>query len=32
VVLGTLVLSSGEPLVMPAEEMAEMGMEATPAP
>ena len=32
VVLGTLVLASGEPLVMPAEEMAEMGMEATPAP
>ncbi len=31
VVLGTLVLSSGEPLLMPAEEMAEMGMEATPA-
>jgi quercetin dioxygenase-like cupin family protein len=32
VVLGTLVLSSGEPLVMPAEEMAGMDMEATPAP
>jgi quercetin dioxygenase-like cupin family protein len=32
VVLGTLVLTSGEPLLMPAEEMAEMGMEATPAP
>ena len=32
VVLGTLVLASGEPLVMPAEEMAGMGMEATPAP
>ena len=32
VVLGTLVLTSGEPLLMPAEEMAEMGMEATAAP
>jgi quercetin dioxygenase-like cupin family protein len=32
VVLGTLVLTSGEPLLMPAEEMAEMDMEATPAP
>jgi quercetin dioxygenase-like cupin family protein len=32
VVLGTLVLASGEPLVMPAEEMAGMDMEATPAP
>ena len=32
VVLGTLVLASGEPLLMPAEEMAGMGMEATPAP
>ena len=32
VVLGTLVLTSGEPLVMPAEEMAGMDMEATPAP
>ena len=32
VVLGTLVLTSGEPLVMPAEEMAGMEMEATPAP
>ena len=32
VVLGTLVLTSGEPLLMPAEEMAGMGMEATPAP
>jgi quercetin dioxygenase-like cupin family protein len=32
VVLGTFVLTSGEPLLMPAEEMAEMGMEATPAP
>ena len=32
VVLGTLLLASGEPLVMPAEAMAEMEMEATPAP
>jgi quercetin dioxygenase-like cupin family protein len=32
VVLGTLVLTSGEPLLMPADEMAEMDMEATPAP
>ncbi len=32
VVLGTLVLASGEPLVMPADDMAAMGMEATPAP
>jgi quercetin dioxygenase-like cupin family protein len=32
VVLGTLVLTSGEPLLMPAEEMAGMGTEATPAP
>src|SRR5918998_4174517 len=32
VVLSTLVLSSGEPLLMPAEEMAGMGTEATPAP
>jgi quercetin dioxygenase-like cupin family protein len=31
VVLGTLVLTSGEPLLMPTEDMAEMGMEATPA-
>ena len=31
VVLGTLVLTSGEPLLTPTEEMAEMGMEATPA-
>ena len=32
VVLGTLVLTSGEPLLMPAEEMAGMATEATPAP
>ncbi len=32
VVWGTLVLTSGEPLLMPAEEMAGMDMEATPAP
>jgi hypothetical protein len=32
VVWGTFVLTSGEPLVMPAEEMAGMGTEATPAP
>jgi quercetin dioxygenase-like cupin family protein len=32
VVLSTFVLASGEPLVMPAEEMAGMDMEATPAP
>ena len=32
VVLGTLVLTSGEPLLMPAAEMAGMGTEATPAP
>jgi quercetin dioxygenase-like cupin family protein len=32
VVLGTLVLTSGEPVIMPAEEMAGMDMEATPAP
>jgi hypothetical protein len=32
VVWGTFVLTSGEPLVMPADEMAGMGMEATPAP
>lgn len=32
VVLGTLVLASGEPLLMPVEEMAGMEMEATPAP
>ncbi len=32
VILGTLVLASGEPLIMSAEEMAGMGMEATPAP
>src|SRR5687768_2984695 len=32
VVLGTLVLASGEPLLMPAEEMAGMSTEATPAP
>ena len=32
VVLGTMVLASGEPLLMPADEMAGMGMEATPAP
>ena len=32
VVLGTMVLTSGEPLLMPAEEMAGMDMEATPAP
>jgi quercetin dioxygenase-like cupin family protein len=31
VVLGTLVLESGQPLLMPAEAMAGMGMEATPA-
>ena len=31
-VFGTLVLSSGEPLLMPAEEMAAMEEEATPAP
>ena len=32
VVFGTLVLTSGEPLLMPAAEMAAMEMEATPAP
>jgi quercetin dioxygenase-like cupin family protein len=32
VVWGTLVLTSGEPVVMPAAEMAGMDMEATPAP
>jgi hypothetical protein len=32
VVWGTFVLTSGEPLVMLADEMAGMGMEATPAP
>jgi quercetin dioxygenase-like cupin family protein len=33
VVLGTLLLTSGEPLLMPAEEeMAGMNMDATPAP
>jgi quercetin dioxygenase-like cupin family protein len=32
VVLGTMVLTSGEPLLMPAEEMAGMDMAATPAP
>jgi quercetin dioxygenase-like cupin family protein len=32
VVLGTLVLTSGEALLMPAEEMAAMEAEATPAP
>lgn len=32
VVHGTLVLNSGEPLLMPAEEMAGMAMEATPTP
>jgi quercetin dioxygenase-like cupin family protein len=32
VVWGTFVLTSGEPLLMPADEMAAMGMEATPAP
>lgn len=32
VVLGTLVLTSGEPLLMTAEEMAGMAMEASPAP
>ena len=32
VVLGTLVLTSGEPLLMPTEEMANMATEATPAP
>jgi quercetin dioxygenase-like cupin family protein len=32
VVLGTLVLTSGEPLLMPAEVMAEMTEGATPAP
>ena len=32
VVWGTLVLTSGEPVIMPAEEMAGMDMEATPAP
>jgi hypothetical protein len=30
VVLGTLLLTTGEPLLMPADAMA--GMEATPAP
>ena len=32
VVLGTLVLTAGEPLLMPAEAMAGMDMAATPAP
>jgi quercetin dioxygenase-like cupin family protein len=32
VILGTLVLTTGEPLLMPAEEMAAMSTEATPAP
>jgi quercetin dioxygenase-like cupin family protein len=32
VVLGTLVLTGGEPLLMSAEEMAAMEMEATPTP
>jgi quercetin dioxygenase-like cupin family protein len=32
VVMGTLVLTSGEPLLMPTEQMAEMAPEATPAP
>jgi quercetin dioxygenase-like cupin family protein len=32
VILGTLVLTSGEPLLMPAEAMAGMDMAATPAP
>ena len=32
VVLGTLVLTSGKPLLMPAAEMAGMGTESTPAP
>jgi quercetin dioxygenase-like cupin family protein len=32
VVFGTLVLTSGQPLLMSAEQMAEMGMDATPAP
>ena len=32
VVLGTLVLTSGEPLLMLSEEMADMADEATPAP
>jgi quercetin dioxygenase-like cupin family protein len=32
VVLGTLVLIRGEPLLMPAEDMAGMAMAATPAP
>ncbi len=32
VVLGTLVLTSGEPLLMPVEAMAGMDMEASPAP
>ena len=31
VVLGTLVLESGQPLLMPAEEMAGMDQEATPS-
>jgi quercetin dioxygenase-like cupin family protein len=32
VILGTLVLTSGEPLLMPTDEMADMATEATPAP
>jgi quercetin dioxygenase-like cupin family protein len=32
VVLGAFVLTAGEPLLMPAEAMAGMDMEATPAP
>ena len=32
VVLGTLVLTAGEPLIMPADQMAGMDMAATPAP
>jgi quercetin dioxygenase-like cupin family protein len=32
VVLGTLVLTEGQPLIMTAEEMARMGREASPVP
>jgi quercetin dioxygenase-like cupin family protein len=32
VVLGTLVLTTGEPLLMPVEDIAGIDMEATPAP
>lgn len=32
VILGTLVLTTGEPLLMPAEDMAAMADEATPTP